>query len=90
VETEITITQKLTDGKTCNLVDTTIYEVNSEFATDIIENTQFTIIETVQIPNSTTVVTILPNEDYVVNVNGIEVSSGNFPVYGNATIDINL
>lgn len=90
MEIEITIRQILTDGKTCNLYDISAYEGNAGFATAIGENTQGTEIFNVEIPNGGTDVIVLPDEEYVVNVNGIEVDSGSFPVYGNVTIDINL
>ncbi len=60
------------------------------FATAIGENSQGTEIFNRKIPNGTSDLISLTDEDYIVNVNGILVDSGSFPVYGTATIDINL
>jgi len=79
MELEITITQNLTDGKTCNLVDGSMYEDNAPYATNIIENSVNTVIDTVIIPNGGTVTTTLPDTTY------------NFYVAGNpvpVTIDL--
>lgn len=59
-------------------------------ATAILQNSQGTTIITEAIPSGVTEIIPLPDEDYVVNVNGVEVSTGSFPVYGTVTIDIDL
>lgn len=59
-------------------------------STVVNKNTQGTTINTASVMADSSVDNELPDEDYVINVNGVEVDSGSFPVYGNVTIDIDL
>jgi len=58
------------------------------FATAIGKNTEGTTIFDRDIANGTTDIIILEDENYIVNVNGVEEQNFDLPVYGNSTIDI--